>query len=179
MKFRYEQDKGMKLELLGVLAIQYLSYCYDLELRFAKLSKAYTLSEQNIEPALSLLHSIYQTFLIVISEVHAQLMNKPFNNVWVKEIGKLINKKLLKSDNNSRLYKLHNEAVITLLKKIRSQYEDNKFFKIIITHAENLSKITYTKLRQTLCNELFYFVLLNIEFRQEIRLNYRLIQRQE
>jgi len=86
VKFRYEQERGVKLELLGILAVQYLSYCYDLELRFAKLNKAYTLSEQNIALSLSLLHSAYQNFLIIVGEMYTQFLKTPFNNVrnlWI------------------------------------------------------------------------------------------------
>eukprot|EP00826_Nyctotherus_ovalis_P044526 TRINITY_DN4809_c0_g1_i4.p1 TRINITY_DN4809_c0_g1~~TRINITY_DN4809_c0_g1_i4.p1 ORF type:complete len:281 (-),score=54.49 TRINITY_DN4809_c0_g1_i4:987-1829(-) len=72
-------------------------------------------------------------------------------------MGRLVHNKLLKSDNNCRVYKLHNEAIINLLKKLSSTQGDSKFFKMIIKHVETLDKIEYAKLRQMLCDDLFYY----------------------
>ena len=69
-----------------MLSVQYLSYCYDLELRFSKLSKAFAIPDhdEGISLAIFVTTSSYQSFLAVVQQVYIQLIKSPSmtNNVY-------------------------------------------------------------------------------------------------
>lgn len=87
-------------------------------------------------------------------------------------MGRLVHTKLLRSDNNCRVCKLHNEAIVNLLRKLSSAQGGRKFFRAIAERAEVLDKVEYGKLRQMLCDELYYYVLLGLYGRLETKLNF-------
>ena len=68
-----------------MLSVQYLSYCYDLELRFSKLSKAFAIPDHDtgISLAIFVTTSSYQSFLAVVQQAYIQLIKSPSvtNNV--------------------------------------------------------------------------------------------------
>lgn len=83
--FKIEQERGRKLELLGILSVQYLSYCYDLEIRFSKLTKKFIIPDNNpgIALGLDILNSAYQSFLSIANQALNYFNNFPTikNNV--------------------------------------------------------------------------------------------------
>jgi hypothetical protein len=67
-----QQDKGRKVELLSIGAIQYLFYCYKLEDHFLTLTKKYNAPDNttSISIASSLLSSSHQSFLSIINQLY-------------------------------------------------------------------------------------------------------------